>query len=206
MSDGTDWSSRSTLIYTDLFFSVTGVSNTKLTKIARSDVEALGTLLNETALLAVSRNDKRVVIYSTIPDRDLIVRTKMEMLIYSVCAGRVILAHYTPVHLDECLIRLGLPTEEEWPEIYLSEHPEREIVNALTRIKQHGYDILDDGNGIVGFAAPLFVDGHVEGCIGTYLPTERAKDRKMILEALLYYAGEINKKLKAVSEMPETRK
>ncbi len=178
-------------------YHITGhpVENAELTKIARRDVEGLGAALNETALLAVARNDRRVVLYSTVPDRSLVVRTNTERPIYSVCAGRVILANYTPAHLEKCIIRLGLPTRDEWPEIYLSASPEQALVNALTRIKQNGYDILDDRHGIIGFAAPLFQGGHVVGSIGTYLPVSRMTDRKKILDTLLYYSGEINLKL-----------
>ena len=175
-------------------YHITGhpVENAELTKIARRDVEGLGAALNETALLAVSRNDRRVVLYSTVPDRSLVVRTNTERPIYSVCAGRVILANYTPAHLEKCLIRLGLPSREEWPEIYLSDSPEQALVNALTRIKQKGYDILDDRHGIVGFAAPLFQGGHVVGSLGTYLPAARITDPQKILDTLLYYTKEIN--------------
>ena len=178
-------------------YHITGhpVENAELTKIARRDVEGLGAALNETALLAVSRNDRRVVLYSTVPDRSLVVRTNTERPIYSVCAGRVILANYTPAHLEKCLIRLGLPSREEWPEIYLSDSPEQALVNALTRIKQKGYDILDDRHGIVGFAAPLFQGGHVVGSLGTYLPAARITDPQIILDTLLYYTKEINLKL-----------
>lgn len=184
-------------------YHITGhlVENSELTKIARKDVEALGAALNETALLAIARNDMRVVLYNTVPERSLVVRTKMEMPIFSVCAGRVILANYTPAHLEKCIIRLGLPDRDVWPEIYQSAHPRQELFNTLTEIKRRGYDVLDDGHGITGFAAPLFMDGHVKGSIGTYLPTERIKDEKTIIDAVMYYAGEINQKLKTVSTL-----
>lgn len=184
-------------------YHITGhfVENTELTKIARKDVDALGAYLNETALLAIARNDMRVVLYNTVPERNLVVRTTMEMPIYSACAGRVILANYTPAHLEKCIIRLGLPSREIWPEIYASAHPKQELVNILTSIKRRGYDVLNDGHGITGFAAPLFMGGHVKGSIGTYLPTERIADEKRIIDALLHYAGEINQKLKNVSDL-----
>ena len=179
------------------FYQVIGhpVENEELTKIARKDVDALGEIFNETALLAVVSNDKRVVLYATTPDRDLIVRTNLERGVYSVCAGRVIIAHYTPAHLDRLLNRLGLPTQEEWPEIYQHDNPWQELSNALTRIKQNGYDILDDRKGITGFAAPLFRNNHVVGCLGLYLPNERLKEPKKILKALLKSAASVNQKL-----------
>ncbi len=179
------------------FYYITGhpVENEELTKIARKDVESLGRELNETVLLAVVHNDKRIVLYSTVPERDLIVRTHRERNIYSVCAGRVIVANYTPAHLEKFIIRCGLPSEEEWPEIFRSAHPRQELANAFARIKQDGYEVLDDGHGLTGFAAPLFRDGHVVGSLGTYLPSSRMTDSGKILEKLLYYSGEINRKL-----------
>jgi len=178
-------------------YHITGssVDNAELTKIARKDIDALGRELNETALLATIHNDKRIVLYSTVPDRNIMVRAYSVSPIYSVCAGRVILAHYTPSHLEKCIIRLGLPTKEEWPEIYISDSPEQELVNSLTKIKQNGFDILEDKNGLIGFAAPLFANGHVTGSIGTFLPINRLTDKKAILERLLFYAEEINRKM-----------
>lgn len=183
-------------------YHITGhpVDNADLTKTARKDIEELGRCLNETALLAVIHNDKRVVLYSTTPERNVVVNANRERPIYSVCAGRVVLANYTPSHLEKCIIRLGLPSKEEWPEIYRSAHPEQELVNELTRIKQCGYDILDDGHGIVGFAAPLFQNGHVAGSVGTYMPVERLTDRQEVLDRLLHCASQINLKLQQISK------
>ncbi|MBO4571923.1 MAG: helix-turn-helix domain-containing protein [Bacteroidales bacterium] len=171
------------------------VENEELTKIARRDIDELGRRFNETALLAVVKNDRRVVLYSTVPDRNLVIRTKQEGGVYAFCAGRVIIANYTPSHLDKLLIRLGLPSEEEWPEIYRSGNPEQNLINALVQIKNNGYDILDDGNGITGFAAPIFRNGHVAGCVGLYLPNDRMIDRDRILSALLSCSRTIDRKL-----------
>jgi len=179
------------------FYHIVGhpVENEELTKTARRDIDALGKTFNETALLAVVNNDKRVVLYNTYPDRELVVRTNLEREVYSVCAGRVIIAHYSPAHLDRTLVRLGLPSREEWPEIYQSGDPEKELLNKLVGIKQKGYDILDDGHGITGFAAPLFNKGHVAGCVGIYLPNERLNNPNTILKALLDCAKSINRKI-----------
>ena len=180
------------------------VDNEELTAIARRDVDALAAELNETAMLVIARNDKRVVLYNTVPNRSIVVRTDMERSIYSACAGRVILAYYTPSHLDKCLIRMGLPSRDEWPEIYLSEHPEQELIDTLARIKMRGYDIQYDTE-LTGFAAPLFMDGHVKGSIGTYLPKDRVGDEERIIRPLLHYAGEINRKLASMSLAEQAR-
>lgn len=171
------------------------VENFELTKVARKNIDLLAESLNETVLLAVVRNDKRIVLYSTTPQRNLIIKTNLERTVYSVCAGRVIMANYTPSHLEKCIIRLGLPEKEEWPEIYESENPKGALMNEFSRIKKNGYDILEDGHGIIGFAAPLFQKGHVVGCVGTYLPVIRMTDKNYILDELLQCVKEINQKL-----------
>ena len=97
--------------------------------------------------------------------------------------------------MEKLLIRLGLPSKEEWPEIYLSPRPEQALNNELVRIKQNGYDILDDQHGITGFAAPLFKNGHVIGSVGIYLPNDRLTDKGKVLDALLLCSKAINRKL-----------
>lgn len=184
------------------FYHIIGhyVENNELTEIARKDVEALGSELNETALLAINRNDMRVVLYHTIPNRSVVASTDVERSIYSACAGRVIMAYYSPSHLEKCLIRLGLPTQEEWPEIYQSENPEQHLVNTLAAIKLRGYDIQYD-HEVTGFASPLFIKRHVIGSLGTYIPNWRLTDKGKIIKSMMHYAAEINKKLDKFSQI-----
>lgn len=178
-------------------YALTGrpVENEELVKIARKDIDNLGERLNETALLSIIRNDRRVALYATQPNRPILVRTSVDKSIYSACTGRVMLANYSPAHLDKTLIRLGLPTPEEWPEIFTAPNPSQALVNALTRIKQDGYARHFDPNGIVGFAAPLWREGHVAGSVGVYLPESRLTDERAVLNAVLETAREINRKM-----------
>ena len=161
---------------------------------------ALGSELNETAMLAINRNDMRVVLYHTTPNRSVVASTDMERSAYAACAGRVIMAHYSPKHLEKCLIRLGLPTQKEWPEIYQSDNPEQHLVNTLAAIKLRGYDIQYD-HEVTGFASPLFIKGHVIGSLGTYLPNSRLTDKETIIKAMLHHASEINRKLEKFSQI-----
>lgn len=172
------------------------INNEELTKIARDEIDDLGRKLNETAILSCIKNDKRIVLYKTVPDRELIVRTNVDKSIYSANTGRVIIANYTPAHLEKCLIRLGLPSKEEWPEIFTSDNPHGELVNSLAAIRIAGYEIHHDPNGIVGVAAPIFKAGHVVGSLGVYMPKMRYIDEKLILSTVLASAAEINKKIK----------
>ena len=173
----------------------TAINNEELTKIARDEIDRLGTCLNESAILSCIKNDKRIVLYHTVPDRDLIVRTNVDKSIYSANTGRVIIANYTPAHLEKCLIRLGLPSKEEWPGIYESDNPQGELVNRLASVRVAGYEIHHDTNGIVGVAAPIFKAGHVVGSVGVYMPRMRYTDEGGILKKVLDTASAINKKI-----------
>ena len=56
----------------------------------------LGNETNESAILSIIKNDKRIVLFYTTPDRELIVRPNIDKSVYSANTGRVILAHYSP--------------------------------------------------------------------------------------------------------------
>lgn len=171
------------------------INNEELTKTAREEIDRLGERLNETAILSCIKNDKRVVLYHTTPNRELIVRTNVDKSIYSANTGRVIIANYTPTHLEKCLIRLGMPSEAEWPEIYKSNNPHGELINRLTAIKSTGYEIHHDSNEIVGIAAPVFGGGHVLGSVGVYMPKMRLANEEETLKLVLETAEAINKKI-----------
>lgn len=179
-------------------YQITGrsIENDELTKIARSDIDSLGRRINESVLLSVIRNDRRVVLYSTVPDREIIVRTTGDKPIYSACTGRVIMANYTPAHLEKLIIRIGLPSASEWPVVAGAENPAGTLANELSRIRRDGYAVHRDTGGIIGFAAPLFKEGHITGGVGLYLPLERLSDEKTMLTALLDCAASINLKIK----------
>jgi len=179
-----------------LFHMTSGaVVNDFLTKIAREEIDELGTALNETVLLSVIRNDKRIVLYNTIPDRSLMVRTNMDKNIYTANTGRVILANYTPDHLEKFLIRRGLPSRDEWPEVYQGNDPDKELRNILSQIKQQSFAVQVDGNDIIGFAVPIFREGHVAGSVGAYMPLSRAKYQDVILSSVIKTAENINLKI-----------
>lgn len=171
------------------------VMNEELTKIAREDMEILGRELNETTLLSVIRNDKRISLYSTTPDRTMFIRPSEDKSVYMANTGRVILANYSPSHLERFIIRNGIPSKKEWPEIYVSQNPEGELRNLLSSIRNNGYSIQIDDNDLIGFAVPLFNEGHVIGSIGTFLPKYRIHNQTHILHTLFAAAEKINKKI-----------
>lgn len=167
----------------------------ELVKVAREDVDRLGRTLNEAAILSVIKNDRRLVLYQTVPDRDIVVRTVASKDVYSTNTGRVILANYTSAHQEKFVIRVGIPPEDVWPGIASSENPHGAMMNALAEIRHKGYSEYSGSDTIAGYSAPLFRVGHVVGSVGIYLPMTRMCDKKVIIDALMSSANEINRKL-----------
>lgn len=178
------------------------VNNDELTKIAREDITKLGESLDESAILSVIRNDKRVVLFQSNPDRIQYPIANIDKSVYSSNTGRVILANYTPQHQEKFIIRNGLPDKNQWPELFSSNNPMGELMNELSHIRRNGFAIQDDeSSSTVGFAAPLFRQGHVEGSVGVFVPSSGDINRKAILREVLDCAKEINHKIALTDEV-----
>lgn len=169
--------------------------NEDLVKVAREDMTKLGAQFNEVAILSVIRNDKRVILFQTTPDRDLTVRSTQGKPVYGANTGRVALANYSPVHLEKFIIRVGLPDASQWPEVAGANNPGGELMNQLAEIRKNGFSIQRGNNDIDGFAAPVFRSGHVVAGIGIYLPKSRISNEQKILDAVISTASEITRKL-----------
>jgi DNA-binding IclR family transcriptional regulator len=180
-----------------MIYNLTGsaVINDELTEIARKDIEDLGTSINESTILSVIRNDKRIILFQTIPDREIFVKANIDKSVYSANSARVIIANYSPTRLEKFINRVGLPTRDQWPEVYHSANVKGELMNELCIIKNKGYEISSDSNDVVGFAAPIFSHGHISGSVGIYLPSYRLGNKDLILKKVLSCAESISNKI-----------
>ena len=178
-----------------MFYKLTdnSVNNEDLTFIANDDIIALGEKLNERIVLSIIKNDKRIFLMTTTPNREQLIKVHIDKSVYVASTGRVIIANYSPSHLQRFISRVGLPTEDEWPEIYRAQCPEKEFANRLAEIKLKGYDVLIGRDNVVGISVPLFRGGHVIGSIGCFLPQERMSGT--ILPTIMETAEIINYKL-----------
>ena len=161
-----------------MIYNLTGsaVINDELTEIARKDIEDLGTSINESTILSVIRNDKRIILFQTIPDREIFVKANIDKSVYSANSARVIIANYSPTRLEKFIVK-------------------GELMNELCIIKNKGYEISSDSNDVVGFAAPIFSHGHISGSVGIYLPSYRLGNKDLILKKVLSCAESISNKI-----------
>jgi len=136
---------------------------------AKEPMEELTAKLNETSLIAVIRNNKRVILHLVECNQDLHVRAKMIADVYSTATGRLMLAYYTPKELDNLIKSVGLPSKQVWPGAESREGIEK----VLLAIKAEGFSEAVSINHTVGFAVPVYKYEDVIASLSVYVPQSR---------------------------------
>lgn len=78
-----------------------------LVSTAKEPMEELVQQLNETALIAVIRNNKRLILHVSECNQDLLVRAKMIADVYTTATGRLLLAYFKTKELDNLIKAVG---------------------------------------------------------------------------------------------------
>jgi hypothetical protein len=86
----------------------------ELINISRNLMVELRDKINETVILSIIKNNKRVLLNEIPSTHEIHVQTKKEASVYSTTTGRIILAHSNPENKNWIIDRVGLPSEEEW--------------------------------------------------------------------------------------------
>lgn len=168
--------------------------NAKLLRIAQKPIDDLCRAINETVILSVIKNNKRVLVYEAVCDHDIQIRTSFEQNVYQATTGRVILAHYSPKELSDFISVVGLPTPEAWP----GTQTEDDLMHALNDIRQKDIEITCNSNHVVGLASPLFLNNKILAGLGVYLPDIRFSkaEQKHIVSEMQRTTNLINETLK----------
>lgn len=168
--------------------------NAKLLRIAQKPIDDLCHVINETVILSVIKNNKRVLVYEAVCDHDIQIRTSFEQDVYRATTGRMILAHYSPKELNDFVNATGLPTPDAWPGI----QSEEDLMHALDNIRKKDIEITCNSNHVVGLATPLFLNNKILAGLGIYLPDIRfSKDeQKHIVSQMMHTTKIINEMLK----------
>lgn len=163
----------------------------KLTQAACGVIDRLRDCINETVILSIIRDKKRVLLYEATGTQEVQVRTTYESSVYRATTGRLILAYYTPQELDMFLGEVGLPTAEEWPEV----KTKSQLIEMLAEIRLQGMAFSHNKNHVIGFATPVFRYGKVIASLGVYLPDIRYGEieRALITSELLKATEAINR-------------
>ena len=163
--------------------------NTELVNAAKVAMDNLRDNINETVILSVIKGDKRILLNESQCTHEIQVRTTNESSVYRATTGRMILAHYSPKELNDFIDKIGLPTEEEWPEV-------------KTNIRTNNIELSWNKNHVVGLATPILKKGKVIASLGIYLPDIRfgKSEKNNIIKQLKKATDIINEKINAASK------
>ena len=167
--------------------------NMELLNAAKRPMENLIEEINETVILSVIKNYKRILLKEIPCSHEIQVRTTNESSVYKASTGRLILSYYSPKELEDFISKVGLPSEENWPEIRTKE----ELFQQLNEIKNNQLELSHNQNHVVGLATPIFKNKKVEASLGVYLPDIRfgKNEKNKIIHALKETTTQINRNL-----------
>ncbi len=143
--------------------------NQDLLLTAKPVMEELTQKLNETSLLGVLRNNKRLILHSVQSDQDLNVRAKVEADVFSTASGRVLAAYLSNKELDNLVKAVGYPSNEIWPGVQGSQ----ELDKAIKKIHDNEMAQTLSAKHICGFAVPVSRKNQVIAALSIFLPESR---------------------------------
>jgi DNA-binding IclR family transcriptional regulator len=144
---------------------------------AKRFMEQLTKELNENSILAVIRNNKRVILHLTESIQMLQVKTIMVADIYNASTGRLLMAYYSEPELDSLIKAIGLPSKEVWP----GAETKAGLEKKLQQIREDKFVQLISVYHTVGFAVPIHKKNIVVAALSIFIPqsryTESIKDK-----------------------------
>lgn len=167
--------------------------NIDLMNAAKTVMDGFRDEINETVILSIVKNDKRILLYEALSNHEVQVRTTIESSAYRATTGRMILAHYSPKELNDFIEKVGLPLEEDWPEI----SSKSELIHTLNETRKKTIEITWNKNHVVGLATPIFKKNKIVASLGVYLPDIRFSktEKNHIIKEMMKVTEIINKRM-----------
>lgn len=143
-----------------------------LVQAARGPLKELTQQLQETSLLAVLRNHKRVVIHMEECNQVLQVRTTMVAEVYNTSTGRLLMAYLSEKELDNLIKVIGLPLKKSWP----GAETRGGLKKELEQIRDAEFVQLISAHHTIGFAVPVYKNKQVIAGLSVFIPESRYAD------------------------------
>lgn len=141
----------------------------KLITAAKYPMEELTKQLNETSLLAIIQNNKRIILHKVECTQILKANTVLVADVYNTSSGRLLMAHFTSKELDSLINAVGLPSKDVWPGAETRIGLEEE----LSKIRKEEFVKLVSVYHTVGFAVPIYEDKKVIAALSVFVPKSR---------------------------------
>ena len=160
---------------------------------AKGPMEQLTQQLNETSLLAMIQNNKRIILHQVECNQVLKVNTVMVADVYDASTSRLCMAYFTSKELDSLIKAVGLPTKKVWP----GAETRAGLENELSKIRKEEFVQLVSVYHTVGFAVPIYKDKIVIAALSIFVPESRYTDShkgkiaKLIRKAAKQITGEL---------------
>jgi DNA-binding IclR family transcriptional regulator len=156
-------------------------------------MQDLVTTVNETCLLGILKNNKRVVINEIHANNDLQVKTKPEAPVYETASGRLLMAFLPDKELNLLIDNIGLPNASVWPGI----KSKIQLHKALLQINKEKIVQTLTPNHIIGLAIPVFNKHIAVASLSVYIPESRfsTAHKKNILKLMQAVANKISERL-----------
>lgn len=160
---------------------------------AKDSMEELAQLLNETSLLAIIQNNKRVILHQVECNQILKVNTVKVAEVYDASSSRLLMAYLTSKDLDSLLKAVGLPSKKVWP----GADTRAGLESELTKIRKEEFVQLVSIYHTVGFSVPVYKDKVVIAALSIFVPESRyteshkGKIAKLIRKAAKQITGRL---------------
>lgn len=160
---------------------------------AKDSMEELAQLLNETSLLAIIQNNKRVILHQVECNQVLKVNTVKVADVYDASSSRLLMAYLTSKDLDSLLKAVGLPSKKVWP----GAETRTGLENELSKIRKEEFVQLVSIYHTVGFSVPVYQDKVVIAALSIFVPESRyteshkGKIAKLIRKAAKQITGKL---------------
>lgn len=160
---------------------------------AKGPMEELTQQLNETSLLAMIQNNKRIILHQVECNQVLRVNTVMVADVYNASSSRLLMAYLTSKDLDSLIKAVGLPLKKVWP----GAETRAGLENELSKIRKEEFVQQVSVYHTVGFSVPIYKDKIVIAALSIFVPESRyteshkGKIAKLIRKAAKQITGEL---------------
>lgn len=167
----------------------------ELISAAQPLLAAFAASTEETALVAVLRNEKRFILCQAQGTHRLQVNTDAYCLddAYHTATGHLLLAGLSEKELDAFLGRMGLPEPKTWPEA----HSPASLREELKKIRDAGTVSRPSQNTIMQIAYPVMENGKIAAAVGSFVPLYRysGEHQQRVLQSLQQIANQLTEHL-----------
>ncbi|MEN7546642.1 IclR family transcriptional regulator C-terminal domain-containing protein [Rapidithrix thailandica] len=165
----------------------------ELLSAAKIPIEELTHSINEGAILAILKDNLRVIIHEVKANHELQVMNLVERNVYMTSTGRLLIAYLNDQERQFFVEKYGLPKREIWPEV----EDTQDFFAQLDKIKREGMAFQTSASHVTGVSVPIWKNEKVIASLGVYLPEMRFSGelREIIIERLLQTSQIINSNL-----------